>query len=191
MDGAKMRENFRKKLPSSATNLINRFRLNPPQSIRKLAEQIGIGVVEIQMGRGEYGYLDERPELGFPTGYVIYINQSLSNEEKRWTLAHELGHYFLHRDRRAGTFDPEVHRTASGWYADGTEEFEAENFAEDLFFGGGALEAFTSLHGCDAAKLAQQVFGVPVSRVSRAIEFYRKYKGLEVKPWSASRNRER
>jgi Zn-dependent peptidase ImmA (M78 family) len=174
-----MRESFRKKLPSRALSSVNRFRLNPPQSVRKFAEQLGLGVVEIPMEHGAHGFLDRRPDLGYPTGYVIYINESLSNHEKRWALAHEIGHYFLHRDRRSGTFDPELHLDRTLWYGDTSEEYEADNFAEDLFFGGGALQAFVSLHGSDSVLLAEKVFGVPVERVERAILFYKKYKGLD------------
>ena len=66
-----------------------------------------------------------------------------------------------------------MHLEFSLWYANPMEEFEADNFAEDLFFGGGALEAFVSLHGMDGAKLAEKVFGLPVVRVERVIEYYR------------------
>lgn len=175
-----MRGSFSERLSKSQLRAALRFSLNPPQSVREFAEEIGIAVVELELDQGHFGYLEERPELGSATGYVIFVNEQLSSLEKRWAVAHELGHYFLHRDRREFTFDSAVHLKAdrSEYFLLGDEENEAENFAEDLFFAGGALAAFISLHGADTRLLASKVFGVPERKFVRAIDFYSKYRGL-------------
>jgi Zn-dependent peptidase ImmA (M78 family) len=178
-----MRRKFRERLSAVQMRAIHHFRLNPPQSIRNFAERIGVAVIEVDLEEGQFGYLDERPDLGSKTGFVIFVEKRLNTFEKRWTVAHELGHYFLHRDRRSGTFDTEIHRGVdrSQYFICEDEEHEAENFAEDLFFDGGALEAFVSMHGFDAHLLASRVFGVPATKVQRAIDFHRRYRGLAIK----------
>lgn len=176
-----MRRQFRNHLSPENQRSIHRFRLNPPQSIRSFAESLGVAVVEVDLDGDHFGYLEQRPELGSPSGYVIFINSSLSNAEKRWAVAHELGHYFLHRGRREFGFDSAIHLSMKNddYFLIGDEEQEAENFAEDLFFGGGALEAFATLHGTNAEVLASRVFGVPVRKVQRAMNFYEKYRDLK------------
>lgn len=176
-----MRRKFREKLSREDAAEVNYFRLNPPQSVRDLAERLGVGVIEENLDDHQHGFLDYRADLGTKSGYVIFINKNLSTDQKRWAVAHELGHYFLHRDKRQGTFDTQIHlqNSRDAYWLLEDEEAEAERFAEDLFFGGGALEAFVTLHGLNAEKLAEKVFGVPTEKMRLAIVFYQKYKGLK------------
>lgn len=175
-----MRYKFKNRIPGEDLRKIRGFRLNPPQSIVGLAESIGVGVIEVDLKDGQLAYLEERRELGTPTGYVIFVHKDLPINEKRWAVAHELGHYFLHRDRREGTFDTQVHlqRDKLQYWLLENEEEEADRFAEDIFFDEGALEAFVSLHGADSRLLATKVFGVPEHRVESAIRFRSTYRGM-------------
>jgi Zn-dependent peptidase ImmA (M78 family) len=167
-----MRRIFRDKIAPHALRKIRAFRLNPPQSIKKLAEDLGLSVVEIEMPISERGYLTFAPELGSTTGYVIYVNINSDIGQKRWTVAHELGHYFLHREEREHSIDPETHLDFRFDYF-GIEhlEREANYFAEDMFFGEGALDAALSLHGPAIDYLASKVFGVPRKVLQIAVDF--------------------
>lgn len=175
-----MRRKFAQQMSANDLRAVRRFRLNPPQSIRALAESLGVGVIEAELPSGQLGYLEERRELGTKSGYVIFVERTLDPLEKRWALAHELGHYFLHRDKRSGLFDTQVHLQAdqSQYFLLEDEEREAEQFAEDIFFSEGALQAFIGLHGSNEDVLASKVFGVPTRKVKAAISFYSRYRGL-------------
>lgn len=75
------------------------------------------------------------------SSYVIYINPSHTPERKRFTIAHEIGHFLLHKDKlgselvdsvkniEAGV--PMLNRTETNGVAY-HEETEANNFAADL-----------------------------------------------------------
>lgn len=64
---------------------------------------------------------------------VITINSNISFEaKKRFTIAHELGHYLLHREKTKLFNDDEISLTH--WYYSnyGKEEMEANEFASEL-----------------------------------------------------------
>lgn len=168
-----MRRKFANRIPRPDLNQLLRFQMNPPQSIERLADRLGLFVIEAELEAGLDGYLDHDPRHGSRSGYVIYINRELNTPRKRWTLAHELGHYFLHKDEMEKTLELSVHRhrgKLDNLY-DEDRELEANNFAEDLFFGNGALEAAVSLHGRNVQHLARRVFGVPEQSVEIALRF--------------------
>lgn len=62
----------------------------------------------------------------------IYINRQDSPTRQRFTLAHELGHYFMHRDKRPEFIDGGfvMQRMESSKYEE--EELEANEFAGNL-----------------------------------------------------------
>lgn len=64
----------------------------------KLANELGLKVFERELAQDEDGYIAFDPSLGSPTGFVIFLNQAKSPERKRFTVAHEVGHFVLHRN---------------------------------------------------------------------------------------------
>jgi Zn-dependent peptidase ImmA (M78 family) len=64
-----------------------------------------------------------------PAGYSIFINHADPIRRKRFTLAHELGHYMLHRDLIGdGLIDDAMYRSKLGeWY-----ERQANRWAADI-----------------------------------------------------------
>lgn len=68
--------------------------------------------------RGFYQY--------FQRNNIIYINESLSDHEKEFVCAHELGHMFLHKDSNALYMDTHTHLNTNKY------EIEADKFAMEL-----------------------------------------------------------
>ncbi len=64
----------------------------------KLANELGLKVFERDLAEDEDGYIGFDPSLGSPTGFVIFLNRAKSPERKRFTVAHEVGHFVLHRN---------------------------------------------------------------------------------------------
>lgn len=64
-----------------------------PVDIVKLSESFGLAVWRAELPRGISGAI--RREGG---GYAIYANKNEPTVRRRFTYAHELAHYFLHRD---------------------------------------------------------------------------------------------
>ena len=65
----------------------------PIKDIFSLLERNGIVVVEFDAETDEFDGVSFETDKGYP---VIIVNKSLSNDRKRFTLAHELGHLVLH-----------------------------------------------------------------------------------------------
>lgn len=63
-----------------------------------LAKDLGLSVFGEEMMPYESGYLEYAPTCGSKSKYRIVVNQSQSIERQRFTVAHELAHFLLHRD---------------------------------------------------------------------------------------------
>ena len=61
----------------------------------------------------------------------IFVNRNDSYERQRFTIAHELGHYFLHLQNAPLFERVDMHR-ATGYSTNMPEEVEANNFAAAL-----------------------------------------------------------
>lgn len=63
--------------------------------------------------------------------WVIYINRNDSKQRQIFTIAHELGHFFLHRDEKDEFIDsPFIYREETNRFAE--MEIEANEFAGNL-----------------------------------------------------------
>lgn len=61
----------------------------------------------------------------------IYVNKNDSYERQRFTIAHELGHYFIHLQNAPSFERVDMHR-ATGYSTSMPQEVEANNFAASL-----------------------------------------------------------
>ena len=80
-------------MPNSVEHLKG-FKSRFPVDVFGLARALGISVRAEDLGEQQSGYL--RKELDGT--YAVGLNPYDSDQRRRFTLAHELGHYFLHRD---------------------------------------------------------------------------------------------
>lgn len=66
-----------------------------PVDIIQLASNYNIDVYKQDLGKGISGAIryDDKSQT-----FSILLNQAESQKRQRFTLAHELGHYFMHRD---------------------------------------------------------------------------------------------
>ena len=74
------------------TSLTNKYRTNDPLRIIK---ELGIIVQFADLGENKDLY--HTLEIEDNIYHFIHINNNLSSNEQRYTLAHELGHYILHQ----------------------------------------------------------------------------------------------
>ncbi len=115
---------FRKVIDATATF---------PVDVDRLAESLGISVVYVNMPDEVSGTLVRKRGL-----YVITINKRHPRTRQRFTLAHELGHYVLHRHIIGdGVNDSSAYRTIANdeYYNPGIlpeHETEANQFAASL-----------------------------------------------------------
>src|SRR5688572_4646492 len=77
--------------------VINDYKHDFPVKVGALANALGLGVVQSTLHPGISGQIE--PSSKFPAGYLIRVNKHEVKERRRFTIAHEIGHYALHRDR--------------------------------------------------------------------------------------------
>jgi Zn-dependent peptidase ImmA (M78 family) len=82
--------------PASAATYIRRYfglRDEPVRNIMSLMERNGIIIVELDYDVDLFDGVSFVTDGGY---YVVIINKNFSNDHKRFTLAHELGHIVMH-----------------------------------------------------------------------------------------------
>lgn len=100
-----------------------------PVDVVGVAESLGINVWKTRLPDGISGKLFKDQNHGGTSGYSILVNADDSPYRVRFTIAHEIGHYMLHRH----VFGDAVEDTVL--YRSGlpdTKEYEANRFAAHL-----------------------------------------------------------
>jgi len=94
-----------------------------------MATDLGLRIWEFSdMSEGMSGklYRDETS----PKGWSIGVNAASSYTRKRFTIAHEIAHFLLHRNYIGdGVFDDTFYRSE---HLSGSQETEANRFAADI-----------------------------------------------------------
>lgn len=112
-----------------AQSLIENYKLAVPVDVNSLAEQEGILIREETLEDNVSGMLVIKDERS-----VIVVNANHHQNRQRFTIAHELGHYFLHRSFSSVFFDESLLFFRDEKSAQGTkfQEIEANTFAAEL-----------------------------------------------------------
>jgi Zn-dependent peptidase ImmA (M78 family) len=107
--------------------IIERYTSDVPVRVEAIARDLGMSVVQDVLDPNVAGKIvkDDRN----PAGYTIYLNARDSERRQRFTLAHEIAHFVLHRDLIGdGVIDDAMYRSKLGdWY-----ERQANRWAADL-----------------------------------------------------------
>lgn len=137
-----------------------------PLDIKTVAEKIfGLEIKEDKFDKGISGFLER---IG--NKWCIFINQNENELRKRFTIAHELGHFVKHRDKYmiSGSSTPDL-----VFFRDNSidpVEKEANDFAADLLM---PKDIFISKikSGCNTLEKLSTAFQLSTSAVK-----YRAYK---------------
>jgi Zn-dependent peptidase ImmA (M78 family) len=140
-------------------------------SVKQLAESLGVDVRTCNLPKGMAGRLVSDPFS--VSGYCIEVNEGHDVRSRRYTVLHELGHFFLHLDR-SNPLAPTMHlnRSDDEFYFDTKAEYEANDFADVLLFGDGSLHAAFSLYGGKIDQLAHY-FGVTENIICVALKKFK------------------
>lgn len=63
-----------------------------------VAEAKGLKIFSASLPKGVSGMIARRPEYGTPSGFVIFTEKTEPAVRQRFTAAHEIGHFDLHKD---------------------------------------------------------------------------------------------
>ncbi|WP_420238023.1 ImmA/IrrE family metallo-endopeptidase [Telmatobacter bradus] len=96
-----------------------------PVDVIRMAEVLGLKVWQQEMD-GYSGLIKKDPKHGGLAGYSIIVNKLDHRPRQRFTIAHEVGHFLLHRDRIGdGLKDDALYRSGLST----REEVEANKLA--------------------------------------------------------------
>jgi IrrE N-terminal-like domain len=86
-------------LPPPELAVISRFQRQAPVDVIATANALGMNVWEQELGSGISGKLFRDSENGGASGYSILVNAPEPLTRKRFTIAHEISHFILHRNQ--------------------------------------------------------------------------------------------
>jgi predicted transcriptional regulator len=70
-----------------------------PVDVVRMAEAFGLKVWIKEMPENVAGMIKKDNKHGGPAGYSIVVNKAQPRVRQRFTVAHEIAHFLLHRDR--------------------------------------------------------------------------------------------
>lgn len=107
--------------------IVARHQQELPVRVGKLAADLGLEVVVASLGMNVSGLI--QPSETAPAGFVIKVNRYESPERQRFTIAHEIAHFLLHKDYiLTGVIDNVMYRSTLG----SKKETEANKMAADI-----------------------------------------------------------
>ncbi len=109
--------------------VIREFTEFPPVNVEGLANALGLSVFEKELP-GISGMLTA-DHLSGPCGYTIYVNSTDPLNRRRFTIAHEIAHYLLHRNKSATAEFKDDRMYRSPGLSD-AKEAEANRLAADI-----------------------------------------------------------
>lgn len=108
-------------------DVVKRFTAEHPVKVGELAQTLGIDVFRSPLPPSISGMI--RPGQPGAAAYEIRVNKYEVPERQRFTLAHEIAHFLLHKaDIRSGVIDSVMYRSA----LTSRKEAEANRLAADI-----------------------------------------------------------
>lgn len=126
------------KIPHEIGNVIERHHCVTPIAIGAIARDLGLTVKKATLEAGISGEIKKDGD-----GYVIRVNRHDVKERQRFTIAHEISHYLLHRDKIGdGIVDDILYRSNLS----DTLEAQANRLAADLIMPWHAIQERINMH---------------------------------------------
>lgn len=113
-----------KSLDAGIRGCIEELQLEVPVSVKKIADELGLKVLAATLPAGVSGEI--RPEDG---AFAVRVNRHDSKVRQRFTVAHEIAHYLLHRKYiGSGISDDALYRSSLS----DAREAQANRLAADI-----------------------------------------------------------
>lgn len=108
---------------------IRKHQSSAPVSVIPLAEALGLKVYYADWPREVSGKIERRDDAGSESGYAIFVNRNHPPQRRRFTIAHEISHFVLHREQIGkGISDDGLYRSG----LPRRTEVEANQMAADI-----------------------------------------------------------
>jgi Zn-dependent peptidase ImmA (M78 family) len=130
-----------------------------PISLSAVAQSLGVKVISAVLPSGISGEI--RPDPSTASGFIVRVNKNDPTRRQRFTVAHELAHFILHRDVIGnGVTDDVLYRSTLS----DSREAQANRLAADLLMPQELvntwMERARTLHVEDIVEFLSDKFGV-------------------------------
>lgn len=125
-------------IPTEQKEIISRYHNTAPIKIGTIAKELGLTVKSSTLQAGISG------EIRYISGkYIIRVNRHDPKVRQRFTVAHEVAHFLIHRDRIGdGIVDDILYRSSLS----DTLEAQANRVAADLLMPWDMIQEFLKCH---------------------------------------------
>jgi Zn-dependent peptidase ImmA (M78 family) len=132
--------------------LIRKHQKSAPVQTIPIAEALGLNVYRVaSWPDSTSGMIARDPERGGSSGFAIYVNAKHSEVRRRFTIAHEIAHFVLHRDLIGdGITEDALYRSG---LSDAVEQ-EANGLAAEILMPRHVMRPWFAKGLRDAAELA-------------------------------------
>jgi hypothetical protein len=116
---------------------IERFQNETPIRVSEIARALGLAIRASTLPPGISGEI--RPDRDNPGRFIIKVSRHDSSARQRFTVAHEIGHYLLHREQIGnGIVDDALYRSGLS----DRREAEANRIAADILMPNALVDAW-------------------------------------------------
>ena len=140
---------------------INRFKAASPVDVEGLATALGVEVRYLRLDEGIAGFIEQPQRDQFAIG----VNSADPVTRQRFTIAHEIGHFMLHRHLIGrGVDDDKMYRNTEARFQNTSigrqQETEANRFAANVLMPYEAIERVKRERGTESPDVLATVFAV-------------------------------
>jgi len=110
--------------------IVAQHQKEPPISVGEIAAALGLEVVRRSLGKEVSGMIMRDTTGKARSGFTVYVNTDDNIYRQRFTAAHEIAHYILHRDLiENGVIDDTMYRSKE---LNSVYETQANQLAADI-----------------------------------------------------------
>lgn len=146
-------------IPPEYLAIFRPYMQDAPVDVLGCAQAVGMPIYSTPLGHGVSGMIKREND-----GFVCYVDSTEPSVRQRFTAAHELGHFVLHRDKIGETHSDNYMLRADGF--NGYQETQANSFAADLLMPRDLIER-KMMEGITSVAALAKTFGV--SQVAMSI----------------------
>lgn len=139
-------------IPPEYLALFRPYMQDAPVDVQACAREVGLPIYSADLGQGVSGMIKRKGD-----GYVCYVDSTEPSVRQRFTAAHELGHFVLHRELLGEAHSDNYLLRADGF--NGYQETQANSFAADLLMPRDLIER-KMMEGVTSVSELARVFGV-------------------------------
>lgn len=150
-------------IPSETKAILDDVTKLAPVDVLAAAKRLGVLVYSASLADKVSGVLLKDKSYGSDSGFVIFVDKDEPAYRQRFTAAHELGHFVLHKDS-VGDRNEDNYLLRSDTMSN-RQEVEANKFAASLLMPMGLIEEQMSSGNTSVSGLAR-AFGVSPTAMS-------------------------